>query len=160
MTRLRMFLVILASAGLIATCASPSGGTSPAPPRPSRGPCGVAVAHPDRPIICVDDSSAVLRVWPDPVLFHDVVSGKPGMSPGILWFTRSGKGKLEIVFRDKGCVRDVKCEGGRCIGAADRLDSVQDRKVCKYDVLLSGHEPLDPETVIVRCCALEGTGGD
>ena len=157
MTRLRMLLVILASAGLISTCASPSG-SHPAP-RPL-GPCGVAVAHPDRPIVCVDDSSDVLRVRPDPVLFHDVVANNKGMSPGILWFTRSGKGNLEIRFRDQGCVRDIKCNGGKCVGAAARLDSVQDRKVCKYDVLLTGHPPLDPETVIVRCCALEGTGGD
>ena len=147
MARLRMFLVILASAGLIGTCA---------PLRHDVGPCGGEQAHPDRPIVCVDDSAEVLRVLPDPVVFHDVVSTDKTLSPGILWFTKSGRGNLEIRFRDEGCVRDIACSGGRCKGAAARLDAVQDERRCKYDVLLTGHPTLDPEAVITRCCISGG----
>ncbi len=145
MARLRKLLVILGSSVLITTCAS-------RPQHPSLGPCAGANPHPDRPIICVDDSSEVLRVVPDSVKLHDVVSTAKHLSPGILWFTKSGRGDLEIRFKDESCVRDMKCQRGHCTGHAARLDSVQEQKACKYDVFLTGHPPLDPEVVIVRCC--------
>lgn len=149
MAKVRMFLVILASAGLIATCA---GGRHPHPIGPGHGPCGGDKPHPDRPIVCVDDSAEVLRVLQDPVVFHDVLSTDKTMSPGILWFTKSGRGDLEIRFRHEGCVRDLRCNGGKCTAAAARLDLTQETKTCKYDVILTGHPVLDPEAVITRCC--------
>lgn len=153
MARLRKLLVILGSAVLITTCAS-------RPTHPSAGPCGGAKPHPDRPIVCVDDSAEVLRVIPDSVTIHDVVSDAKHLSPSILWFTKSGRGDLQIRFRDEGCIRDVKCQGGQCTGAAARLDSVQEKRACKYDVMLTNHPTLDPEVVIVRCCiSSDGDGG-
>jgi hypothetical protein len=89
---------------------------------------------------------------PDPVTFHDVLSSDATMSPSILWFTKSGRGDLQIRFRDEGCVRDIRCNGSKCVGAAARLDALQDKRVCKYDVMLTGHPTLDPEGIIVRCC--------
>lgn len=152
MAKSRMFLVILALAGLISTCKTP--GPEPAPgtrPIQPRGPCFGGKAHPDRPIVCVDDSSEILRVTPDPVVFHDTLSTDKSMSPGILWFTRSGRGDLQIRFHDEGCVRNLNCHGSKCSGAAARLDVLESRR-CKYDVILTGHPTLDPEAVITRCC--------
>ena len=143
MTRLRMLLVILAATVVIASCASHDKGLSP---------CGGGKTDPDRPMVCVDDSSDTLRVYPDPVKFNDVLSTDKTMSPAILWFTKSGRGNLEIRFRDEGCVRDVRCNGPQCVGAAARLDPLEPERRCKYDVMLTGHPTLDPETIIVRCC--------
>ena len=145
MARLRKLLVTLGASLLITTCAA-------RPPHPSLGPCAGANAHPDGPIVCVDDSSDVLRVFPDSVKLHDVVSNAKHLSPGIVWFTKSGRGDLEIRFKDETCVRDMKCRGSHCTAAAARLDSVQEQKACKYEVFVTGHKPLDPEVVIVRCC--------
>lgn len=152
MARLRKLLVILGSAVFITTCVS-------RPSHPGLGPCAGAKAHPDGPIVCVDDSSDVLRVFPDSVKLHDVVSTAKHLSPGIVWFTKSGRGDLEIRFKDEACVRAVKCQGSQCTGAAARLDSVQEQRACKYDVFLTGHKPLDPEVVIVRCCISSDADG-
>ena len=150
MAKLRTVLVILASTVLVAACASRDHGLSP---------CGGGKVHPDRPMVCVDDSSDELVVRPDPVTFHDVLSTDKTLSPSILWFTKSGRGTLEIRFRDEGCVRDIRCNGPQCVGAAARLDAVHEKRVCKYDVMLTGHPTLDPETIIVRCCISSDADG-
>ena len=142
MAMFRRLLIILGGVLLFTTCAAPR----------HLSPCSGGKAHPDRPIVCVDDSADVLKVLPDPVVFHDVLSSDSTMSPSILWFTKSGRGDLQIRFRKEGCVRDIRCNGPKCVGAAARLDALQDKLVCKYDVMLTGHPTLDPEGIIVRCC--------
>lgn len=118
-------------------------------------PCaaGTGSKDPDRPIVCVDDSANVLTVYPDPVRIHDVTSTDRATPATIQWFTKSGNGELRIRFRDEGCVRRVVCTGTRCNAvAARKLGKMGEEVRCKYDVMLTGHPDLDPETVLTGCC--------
>jgi hypothetical protein len=150
--------VLLAVMFLSLTCAMQQPdpeSTSPAPPGLSGNPClgGTGTKDNDRPIVCVDDSASELQVYPDPVRIHDVMSDNRSTPAAIQWFTKSGKGELEVRFRDSGCVRNVVCTGNRCNAvAARKLGRTGEEVRCKYDVLLSGHPTLDPETVLTGCC--------
>ncbi|HYR27210.1 MAG TPA: hypothetical protein VEU30_02020 [Thermoanaerobaculia bacterium] len=107
----------------------------------------------DRPIVCVDDSASVLSVSPDPIVLHDVMSTDRSTPGAIQWFTRSGNGDLQIRFRNTECVKSVRCNDGHCTAvAAKKLPKQADEVRCKYDVLLTGHPTLDPETVLTGCC--------
>lgn len=150
--------VLLVAMFLLVTCAAqpdpetgPPGLTGPAGCRPE----GKGRRNADAPVVCVDDSADVLTVHPDPVRLHDVTRDNAG--PGTLqWFTRSGKGKLEIRFRDEGCVKRVNCNGGHCTAvAAKKMSRPLEEQRCKYDVILTGHPTLDPETVLTGCCVVE-----
>lgn len=149
--------VLLAVVLLTLSCAMQPpdpGGTGPAPSL-TGNPClgGSGSKDNDRPIVCVDDSSSVLKVHPDPVRIHDVMSTNRSAPTAIQWFTTSGKGELKVRFRDEGCVRNVVCTGGRCNAvAAKKLGRSGEEVRCKYDVMLTGHPDLDPETVLTGCC--------
>lgn len=145
MYRTRVTLVLLAASALLLTCA-PMKNLAP-------GPCaaGPGVGHPDRPIVCVDDSSPGLSVYPDPVVVHEVMSTDKSTPPVINWFTKSGAGDLHVRFKDERCVRNIRCNGGHCMATVTQITSGEETR-CKYDVLLTGHPTLDPEAVIVRCC--------
>lgn len=157
--------VLLAVMFLSLTCATQPdpgmpdpGGTSIAPPpNPSRAgnPClggGKGEKNPDRPIVCVDDTAEVLTVDPDTVWIHDTLSTDRSTPAAIQWFTKTGNGELRVRFKDERCVRNVVCTGTRCNAVAARKVAKGEEIRCKYDVLLTGHPDLDPETVLVGCC--------
>lgn len=128
--------------------------TEPAPPSLSGNPClgGSGVKDPDRPIVCVDDSAEILSVSPDPIWIHDRMSTNRSTPATIQWFTKSGNGELRVRFKDERCVRRVVCTGTRCNAVAARKMDKGEEVRCKYDVQLTGHPDLDPETVLVGCC--------
>lgn len=154
MHRIRVALVLLAAALLITTCATMRP-MAPAAEPALTGPCrdnANGVQNADAPIVCVDDSANDLSVDPDPFIVHETPSGGGGGSPVVQWITRSGNGELKIDFRDEGCVRNIVCNGGRCTAVAAKLKAGEEKRQCKYNVMLTGHPTLDPEGVIVRCC--------
>ena len=154
---MRKPLVLLVAMFLLVTCAAPPEPETGPPglTRPAGcGPEGKGMRNADTPVVCVDDLASVLTVDPDPVRLHDVKRDKSG--PGTLqWFTRSGKGDLQIRFADESCVKRVNCNGGHCTAvAAKKMSRALEEQRCKYDVLLTGHPTLDPETVLTGCCVL------
>lgn len=164
MNRIRVPLVFLAATLLIGSCArttqpdSDSSAASPAlapgsnaPGRAAGGGCA-AVKNADAPIVCVDDSSSVLTVDPDPFWIHETPSPAGTAPPTVQWFTRSGKGDLKVIFKDTECVRNVTCAGGRCTAIASKLDPGETQQRCKYDIQLTGHPDLDPDGILTGCC--------
>jgi hypothetical protein len=152
MNRIRVSLVLLTATLLIAGCArmrpAPNSLVPPAPPACSA--TGGGVDDGGAPMICVDDSASILKVHPEPFYVFDRVPGGSA-SPVVHWFSRSGKGDLQVKFADERCVKNVVCNGGHCMAVAARLTTnAQER--CKYDVMLTDHPTLDPEGVLTGCC--------
>jgi hypothetical protein len=152
MNRIRVSLVLLTATLLIAGCArmKPAPNTLVIAAPPTCPASGSGVDDPEAPMICVDDSQAALRVHPEPFVIFDRVSGGGG-SPVVHWFTRSGRGALEVKFTDERCVKNVVCNNGHCMAVASKLGANAQEK-CKYDVILTGHDTLDPEGVLTGCC--------
>lgn len=157
MTRIRVSLVLLAAALLIAACAQQP---MPAPPVNPMVDPGAAMAcsdtakgggNADSRVVCVDDSGRELKVDPDPFKLHETHSRDGNASPAVHFVTRSGKGDLNVQFKGD-CVRNIVCNGGRCSAVPVKLNKGEEERRCKYDVMLTGHPTLDPEGVIVRCC--------
>lgn len=142
-------LALLAVLLVIAGCASQSGGGNPL-----RGnPClsGPGSNNRQAPIVCVDDSTRTLSVWPEPVMVHDVAEGDRATPVTVHWFTKSGAGDLQLEI-EPGCVSRQQCDGqGHCWAKSVPGAS----KRCKYDVWINGgnHDRLDPTVVITGCCA-------
>ena len=161
MDRIRVPLVLLVATLLIAGCAAQMPAPSPSGTAPSRlAPVcrdGAGERNADAPIVCVDDSATVLKVNPDPFVLHETPSKGSG-TPAVQWFTTSGGGELNVIFRDERCVRNVVCNGGHCTAVAAKLDAGEKERRCKYDVELTGHPTLDPEGIIVPCCVPTGGG--
>lgn len=142
---LRWFLLVTAVLVLTACAHNPDN------PGLLGNPCSAGAGKDDRnaPIVCVDDTGEALTVSPDPITVHDV--GKSDRQPVLLhWWTRSGGNGLGIQIAD-GCVTDVNCRGGHCWAKSKETDASGAR--CKYTVSTSKHLPLDPEVIIVDCCA-------
>ena len=157
MTQVRILLrwFLLATAVLaLATCAPTAKG--PDDPGLRANPCNTGAGKDDRhaPIVCVDDLGGTLSVNPDPINVHDEGRGSGGRGNGepviIHWWTRSGTGDLGIQVAD-GCVTDVNCRGAHCMAKTLPKDGSGAR--CKYDVWTAKHPRLDPEIIIVDCCA-------
>ena len=139
--------ILLSAAVLIGTCRSADdrsiiGG----------GPCSTMAGDANRnaPIVCVDDSSRLLKVSHETIVAHHVAASdkKPVV---VQWFTKSGGGDLQIDIRP-GCVTDLKCDGrGHCKAKTVPVDK---ETRCKYDVWITGdkHDRLDPDVVVVPCC--------
>lgn len=134
---------------MLAACAQRAA-ISPARAGGGGGLCGDGRGNADRqaPIVCVDDLGATLSVSPDPIVLHDQKKG--GSQPVVMqWFTRSGRGDLQIAIED-GCVTEVKCNGkGHCTAKSRDIDA--DVR-CKYDVWTATHPRLDPDLVVTPCC--------
>ena len=143
------FIVLISL--VIAGCA-PRDGVRPVLPRG----CG-SVNH-DTPVVCVDGSGSTIKVIPDSIRVWNVGSSDRATPPTIQWTTRGGGGNLQITMKDEGCVETPDCNGkGHCgakvirgLGAGAAEGTVVKR--CRYAVTLDGRV-LDPETVIVSCCA-------
>lgn len=114
-------------------------------------PCTTGAGKDDRnaPIVCVDDMGGTLSVHPDPIRVHDV-GQSDHRAVVIHWWTRSGGNGLGIKIAD-GCVANVDCRGGHCWAKTKDTDATGAR--CKYTVTTDKQPPLDPEVIIVDCCA-------
>jgi|ERR1051325_10917880 hypothetical protein len=153
---LRSFAVLLVL--LIAGCTSQPSVNPIAPEASGCGSGGTGVQHHDTPVVCVDGSAAALKVNPESIRVWNVGSADRRTPPNIQWITRGGGGNLQITMKDSGCVETPTCSGkGRCgakvigglgAGAAEGTEI----KRCRYTVTLDGRV-LDPEAVIVSCCA-------
>lgn len=149
--------IVLAASLMFMTCASRSftAGGGVQPNRLTTGPCGGGKGTENRnaPIVCVDDGGETLSVNPDPVFAFDV--GASGGRPVVIqWFTTSGGGNLRIDMKSAECVTAMSCNGrGKCTARTIPFKPGETgEKRCKYDVLTDTHPPLDPDTVIVKCC--------
>jgi hypothetical protein len=145
------FLVLLVVVVLIAGCAARP---APAPGPTLRGnPCaagGRPALNKQAPIVCVDDSQRTLRVFPDPVVVHDVSSADRTKPVKVRWMTVSGTGAVEVEI-EPGCVEKKNCDrNGKC--EAETVPGA--RKSCKYDVWIEGgkHDRLDPTVIVDPCC--------
>lgn len=144
-------LMVLVAVVLIAGCAArPMPDPSPSPFRANPCANGKAVSTKQAPIVCVDDSARTLRVFPDPVVVHDVSASDRATPVTLQWFTTSGRGDVQLEI-EPGCVANVRCNGrGHC--TAQTVAGA--RKQCKYDVWITGgeHDRLDPTVVVDGCC--------
>lgn len=146
------WILLITAALVFTTCKSASDTYAPSPGGGAlaANPCKTGAGKADRnaPIVCVDDSGATLSVNPDPVEVHDEAAGR---APVVIhWWTRSGGGELGIEVQP-GCVTDVNCRGAHCMARTLPKDDGGAR--CKYDVWTATHPRLDPEVIIVDCCA-------
>jgi len=142
---LRWFLLVTAVL-VLTTCAH-----TPDNPALVGNPCSAGAGKDDRnaPIVCVDDTGEALSVNPDPIRVHDV--GQSNRRPVVIhWWTRSGSNDLGIKVAD-GCVTNVRCRGGHCMAKTKPTDASGAQ--CKYDVWTGKHPRLDPDIIIVDCCA-------
>ena len=157
MNRIRVPLVLLAAGLLLCACAQPM---QPNPSPPGIAPdrmCADAhgVQRADAPIVCVDDSSDMLKVSPEPFVLHEKLSTGGNARPAVQWFTTSGSGDLKVAFKDERCVRNMVCHGSHCTAVAAKLTAGKKEERCKYDVMLTGHPLLDPEGVLTGCCVAD-----
>ena len=146
--RLPRLLTLLVASIFIATCAQHS--HAPAASGFAGNPCssGNGVANREAPIVCIDDTNAKLTVNPDPVMvWHKTPAGAPVT---IQWFTKSGGGAIQFRWHKTTCVMNEVCTSGRCTA---QTRSTSTGETCKYDVMLPGHDTLDPEVVVGGCCS-------
>ncbi len=143
--RLLRCVVLIVSTVVLTACAQ-NGAVAPQ----SGGPCANGQGSSDRqaPIVCVEDTGKTLSVRPDPIVIHDKKKG--GSQPVTMqWFTRSGRGDLQIAI-EEGCVTEVKCNGkGHCTAKTRDVDA---QVKCKYDVWTATHPRLDPDLILTPCC--------
>lgn len=143
------YVVLFASALLIAVCAARL-----APPKPiAANPCatGKAAENKQAPIVCIDDSARTLVAYPDPVIVNDVLEKDHKTPVTVQWFTKSGKGDVEVRV-EPGCFKKKECnKAGKCWAETEPGSKAR----CKYDVWIEGdtkHDRLDPVVVITTCC--------
>jgi hypothetical protein len=144
------FLVLALFVAAFSGCAARS--TDVAGVAPSASVCrdGAGSTNRQAPIVCVDDSARTLSVNPDPVVVHDVRANDRKTPVTVHWFTRSGRGDLQLEF-EAGCVEQHRCDGqGHCW--ARSVPGSTSR--CKYDVWIAGgkHDRLDPVVEVETCC--------
>jgi hypothetical protein len=116
--------------------------------------CTVGDMDPMNPIVCIDNTGTTLKAYPETIeVFDRQVDQKPVK---ILFFTRTGTGNPKI--KPQGdCLEKVDHPVGRAIGHVKKLgDTTSGDKRCKYDIELSGFEPLDPFIIVKPCCSLIG----
>lgn len=144
-TRLLRCVVLVVTTVVLAACAHR------AAVAPLEGnPCADGKGSGDRqaPIVCVEDTGPTLSVSPDPIVIDD--RKKEGSEPVTMqWFTRSGRGDLQIAIED-GCLTELKCSGnGQCVAKTRDVDA---QVKCKYDVWTKTHPRLDPDIILTPCC--------
>jgi len=141
-------LILLVASIFIATCAQNSRG--PGATGLAGNPCssGKGLVNREAPIVCIDDTNTKLTIDPDPVeVWHKQRGGGPVT---IQWFTKTGGGTIEFQWQKATCVTKEVCTTGHC--TAQTL-STSTGETCKYDILMPGHDRLDPEVVVSGCCS-------
>jgi hypothetical protein len=151
MSEVRILLrwCLLVTVGLVLMTCSSASGTSGGSTFRGGNPCSKGEGAMDRnaPIVCVDDTAAILSVNPDPVRINSV--GESDRQAVVIhWWTKSGGNALNLEIQP-GCVTDVTCEGSHCKA---RTLPVTTRTRCKYDVWTDKHPKLDPEVEVDPCC--------
>lgn len=153
---LRSFAVLVVVL-MMCTCA-PAPDVNPIAPVSDCGSTGRGSSDHNSPVVCVDGSTSAITVHPDSVRVWNVASSDRRTPPTIQWLARSGRGNLQITMKDAGCVETPRCTGkGQCgakviAGLTTSAAEGSEIKRCRYTVTLDGRV-LDPDTVIVSCCA-------
>jgi hypothetical protein len=139
-------LLLVPAALVVLTCAS----TPPDLLMMNPNPCADGAGRKSlrAPIVCVDDTGAMLRVSPDPVVADDRHGGRPVV---IHWWTTSGGGELRIEGVD-ACLTNVECSGDHCMAKTVDVPEAEAWVRCKYDVWTNAENRLDPDIVITECC--------
>jgi hypothetical protein len=151
--RMRGWVLVPAASfvvALLSGCASSGDGTAMA------NQCTKGKQHPERPIVCVDNTGSALSIHPreDLVVFDRASNGAPVT---ILFFTKSGTGNLKIIDKDDCLDEQEHTPEGMARIKVTKAGGSETR--CKYDIELAGFETLDPFIVVKPCCTLlDGPG--
>ena len=120
--------------------------------RASECPGGSGSPDKGHPLICIDDTN--LAADPEEIVVWDrekQPNGTPSNSPVLIrWATKSGFGKLDILFQQQGCIIESskQCPRGRCTALTEKVSG---SVPCKYKILLDGRE-RDPVVIVQPCC--------